>query len=110
MPIDAELARWCARPIEAGHPGSTPTPLVLGPEGVPVVTDAAQARRRPRCWSAPPCETCCDDGLAALPIDVLDGSIRGVDACARSYDGKVDGCLTRSCWFSAPETPGITAT
>ncbi|WP_438034240.1 hypothetical protein [Sorangium sp. So ce204] len=45
--IDAGIARWCARPIDAGHPGLTLTPLVLGPEGVPVVTDAAQARTAP---------------------------------------------------------------
>ncbi|WP_438040891.1 hypothetical protein [Sorangium sp. So ce128] len=45
--IDAGIARWCARPIDAGHPGLTLTPLVLGPAGVPVVTDAEQARAAP---------------------------------------------------------------
>ncbi|XXT17191.1 hypothetical protein WME94_43895 [Sorangium sp. So ce429] len=45
--VDAEIARWCARPIEMGHPGWTLTPLVLGPAGVPVVTDAEQARAAP---------------------------------------------------------------
>ncbi|AUX25825.1 uncharacterized protein SOCEGT47_063770 [Sorangium cellulosum] len=45
--IDADIARWCARPIDTGHPGWTLTPLVLGPEGVPVVTDAAQATAAP---------------------------------------------------------------
>ncbi|XXY53346.1 hypothetical protein WME91_19640 [Sorangium sp. So ce269] len=45
--VDAEIARWCARPIEMGHPGLTLTPLVLGPAGVPVVTDAEQARAAP---------------------------------------------------------------
>ncbi|WP_437879134.1 hypothetical protein [Sorangium sp. So ce513] len=45
--IDAEIARWCARPIDMGHPGLTLTPLVLGPEGVPVVTEAAQATAAP---------------------------------------------------------------
>ncbi|WP_437952684.1 hypothetical protein WME98_19685 [Sorangium sp. So ce296] len=39
MTIDAEIARWCSRPIDAGHPGLKLTPLVLGPAGVPVVTD-----------------------------------------------------------------------
>ncbi|WP_437634239.1 hypothetical protein [Sorangium sp. So ce854] len=47
MAIDAEIARWCARPIDTDHPGLTLTPLVLGPEGVPVVTDAAQAAAAP---------------------------------------------------------------
>ncbi|WP_437959436.1 hypothetical protein WME76_07145 [Sorangium sp. So ce119] len=47
MAIDADVARWCARPIDAGHPGLPLTPLVLGPEGVPVVTDAGQASAAP---------------------------------------------------------------
>ncbi|AGP33932.1 hypothetical protein SCE1572_05155 [Sorangium cellulosum So0157-2] len=45
--IDAAMAQWCSRPIDTGHPGLTLTPLVLGPEGVPVVTDAEQARAAP---------------------------------------------------------------
>ncbi|WP_437736415.1 hypothetical protein [Sorangium sp. So ce1335] len=45
--IDPAIARWCARPIEAGHPGWILTPLVLGPEGVPVVSDAEQAKAAP---------------------------------------------------------------
>ncbi|XYH95591.1 hypothetical protein ACMHYB_48625 [Sorangium sp. So ce1128] len=45
--IDADIARWCSRPIDTGHPGWILTPLVLGPEGVPVVTDAEQARAAP---------------------------------------------------------------
>ncbi|WP_437482665.1 hypothetical protein WME75_41315 [Sorangium sp. So ce1014] len=45
--IDAEIARWCSRPIDAGHPDWTLKPLVLGPAGVPVVTDAEQAKAAP---------------------------------------------------------------
>ncbi|WP_437971181.1 hypothetical protein WMF04_18635 [Sorangium sp. So ce260] len=45
--IDAAMARWCSRPIDTGHPGLTLTPLVLGPAGVPVVTDAEQAKAAP---------------------------------------------------------------
>ncbi|WP_437721833.1 hypothetical protein [Sorangium sp. So ce861] len=45
--IDAKMARWCSQPIDTGHPGFTLTPLVLGPEGVPVVTDAEQAKAAP---------------------------------------------------------------
>ncbi|WP_438022630.1 hypothetical protein [Sorangium sp. So ce233] len=45
--IDAEIARWCSRPIDTGHPGWILTPLVLGPEGVPIVTDAEQAKAAP---------------------------------------------------------------
>ncbi|WP_437547289.1 hypothetical protein WME97_45040 [Sorangium sp. So ce367] len=45
--IGAAMARWSARPIDTGHPGWTLTPLVLGPQGVPVVTDAEQAKAAP---------------------------------------------------------------
>ncbi|MEV5708780.1 hypothetical protein [Actinoallomurus sp. NPDC052274] len=44
---DAAIGDWCAEPIELGHPGWTLTPLVLKPEAVPVVTDAAEAVRAP---------------------------------------------------------------
>jgi hypothetical protein len=44
---DAAVARWCAQPIELGHPGFTLQPLVLGPESIPVVVDEQQARQAP---------------------------------------------------------------
>lgn len=44
---DATMARWCAQPIDTGHPGWILTPLVLGPKGVPVITDAEQAKAAP---------------------------------------------------------------
>lgn len=44
---DASIAAWCAAPIRLGGSGSQITPLVLGPELVPVVTDPDQASRMP---------------------------------------------------------------
>ncbi|WP_437670783.1 hypothetical protein [Sorangium sp. So ce131] len=44
---DPEMVRWSSRPIDTGHPGLTLTPLVLGPGGVPVVTDPEQAKAAP---------------------------------------------------------------
>ena len=41
------VAEWARRPIETGQPGVTFVPLVLGAEGVPVVTDAEVARQHP---------------------------------------------------------------
>lgn len=41
----AAMARWCAKPIHLGHPNLTLTPLVLGPDRVPVVTDPDLARQ-----------------------------------------------------------------
>ncbi|MBO4270919.1 hypothetical protein GSF24_09765 [Microbispora triticiradicis] len=40
---EAAIARWCSRPIELGHPGLVLTPLVAGPDEVPVITDPGQA-------------------------------------------------------------------
>ncbi|MBX6383457.1 MAG: hypothetical protein IRZ07_10885 [Microbispora sp.] len=40
---EASVARWCARPIELGHPGLVLKPLVAGPDEVPVITDPGQA-------------------------------------------------------------------
>lgn len=44
--VDEAVARWAARPIEMGN-GSRFVPLVLGPSGVPEVTDEAQAQADP---------------------------------------------------------------
>jgi hypothetical protein len=44
---NAATARWAARPIELGG-GNKYTPLVVGPEGVPKLTDPARARREPQ--------------------------------------------------------------
>jgi len=41
------VADWCAAPISFGPPGSVLTPVALGPEQVPVITDLDTARRVP---------------------------------------------------------------
>src|SRR5690349_13087516 len=43
----AATAKWAARPIELGG-GNQFTPLVVGPGGVPKLTDPARARRAPQ--------------------------------------------------------------
>ena len=43
---DAQVAAWAAQPIELG-PGHVCRVLVLGPAGVPVITEAARAERDP---------------------------------------------------------------
>jgi hypothetical protein len=45
--VRAATAAWCAAPIELGHPGLVLCPLVLGPDRVPLVTDAGQACQAP---------------------------------------------------------------
>jgi hypothetical protein len=44
---DPEVAAWCAEAIETGIPGFVLRPPVLGRRSVPVVTDPAEAARRP---------------------------------------------------------------
>ncbi len=44
---DPAVAAWCATPIATGIPGFVLRPPVLGRASVPVVTDAAEAARRP---------------------------------------------------------------
>ena len=44
---DTQVARWCAQPIEMGHPGFVLSPLVTGPESIPLITDAQVASRDP---------------------------------------------------------------
>jgi hypothetical protein len=44
---DPDVATWCAEPIETGVPGFVLRPPVLGRAAVPVVTDPAEAARRP---------------------------------------------------------------
>jgi len=43
---DPVVASWCAEPIELGVPGFVLRPPVLRRDGIPVVTDAAEAARR----------------------------------------------------------------
>src|SRR5665213_2168767 len=43
----ARVARWARTPIPLGHPGTTLTPLVIGPDDVPVVDDATLALADP---------------------------------------------------------------
>jgi hypothetical protein len=44
---DAAVARWCAQPVELGHPGFTLQPLVAGPDAIPVIIDEQAARQDP---------------------------------------------------------------
>lgn len=44
---DPAVAAWCAEPIEIGIPGFVLAPPVLGRKAIPIVTDRAEAARRP---------------------------------------------------------------
>ena len=44
---EAAIARWCAEPIDLGHPGFALNPLVLGPDAVPLLVTIDRARAAP---------------------------------------------------------------
>lgn len=44
--IESTVAKWCATPIDLGHPGLVLTPLVLGPDLIPLVTTPEEAAKR----------------------------------------------------------------
>ncbi|WP_224362645.1 hypothetical protein [Hyalangium versicolor] len=44
---DEAVARWCARPINLGHPGFVLQPLVAGPDVIPILVDEQAARKDP---------------------------------------------------------------
>lgn len=44
---NAAVARWCAQPIELGHPGFMLRPLVAGPDAVPIIVDEQAAKQDP---------------------------------------------------------------
>ena len=50
---DPDIAAWCAEPIETGIPGFVQHPPVLGRAAVPIVTDPAEAARRPELACCP---------------------------------------------------------
>jgi hypothetical protein len=44
---DTKTARWCAKAIDMGHPGFVLYPIVVGPDGIPMITDIGQAIEQP---------------------------------------------------------------
>ncbi|MGN9836785.1 hypothetical protein ACTMTI_01550 [Nonomuraea sp. H19] len=44
---DAKTAQRCAEPIDMGHPGWVLCPIVIGPDGIPMITDLARAIDEP---------------------------------------------------------------
>lgn len=43
----SRVATWCAQPIDLGHPGFVLTPMVVGPDRLPVIDDVETAVRHP---------------------------------------------------------------
>jgi hypothetical protein len=41
------VAKWSAQPVPIGPPGSVVTPIAVGPDQIPVITDSSTARQMP---------------------------------------------------------------
>ena len=89
----AEVAAWCAEPIETGIPGFVLRPPVLGRGAVPVVTDPAEAARRPELGVLSAMAHGEGEHGAAIAAAVLP-TIRGLqDDRARFYGDLVLNCI-----------------
>ncbi|WP_437296225.1 hypothetical protein [Sorangium sp. So ce426] len=85
--INAGMARWSARPIDTGHPGWTLTPLVLGPQGVPVVTDAGQAKAAPEVAVLSAMAHGQSEAAEAIGVAFFSGAAEGLDEEHRAVYG-----------------------
>jgi hypothetical protein len=93
---DPHVAAWCAEPIETGIPGFVLRPPVLGRDAIPVVTDPAEAARRPEL--AVLSAMAHGEGAqgAAIAAAVLP-AIRGLDEeKAKFYGDLVLGCINEA--------------
>ncbi len=76
--VDAAIAAWCATPIQLGHPGASVTPLVVGPDRVPVVTDVGPAGAGPE-WAVLSAMAHGADPARSKVLDALLAALAGVD-------------------------------
>ena len=90
------VAQWCATPIAVGEPGFVLTPVVYGPDSVPVITDPEQARRHPQL--AVLSALAHGDGSDSKPV--LDALMAAMDIAdlehADLYAGAVLGALSET--------------
>jgi hypothetical protein len=93
---DPVVAAWCAEPIETGLPGFVLCPPVLGREAIPLVTDPAEAARRPELAVLSAMAHGEGEQGAAIAAAVLP-AIRGLeDEKARFYGDLVLSCLNEA--------------
>jgi hypothetical protein len=93
---DPAVARWCAEPIETGVPGFVLRPPVLGLAQVPIVTDPAEATRRPELGVLSAMAHGAGEQGAAIAGAVLP-AVRGLDdERARFYEDLVLICLNKA--------------
>jgi hypothetical protein len=82
---DAAIARWCAQPIELGHPGFALRPLVAGPDAIPVIVDKQAAEQDPELAVLSAMAHGHQDGVGAAIAQAVIGAARGLDADRSSF-------------------------
>jgi len=90
---DPVVAAWCAEPIETGIPNFVLCPPVLGREATPIVTDPADAARRPELAVLSAMAHGQETQGAAIAAAVLPAIRELDDEKARFYGDLVLSCL-----------------
>jgi hypothetical protein len=93
---DAAIAAWCEQPIETGIPGFVLTPPVLGRKAVPLVTDPAEAARRPELAVLSAMAHGAGDDGAAIGAAVFPAVARLEDERAKFYGDLVLSSLNEA--------------
>jgi hypothetical protein len=76
---DPAVARWCARPIEMGHPGFVLQPLVAGPDAIPLIVGPQEAGRDPELAVLSAMAHRHEEELAPEIMEAVFTSARGLD-------------------------------
>ncbi|MGH3842690.1 MAG: hypothetical protein ACRDS0_14780 [Pseudonocardiaceae bacterium] len=77
--VDPATAAWCATPIQLGYPGALVTPLVVGPNRVPVVTDVDPAPGAGPEWAVLSAMAHGADPAHRAVLDALLAALAGID-------------------------------
>ncbi|SJZ71667.1 hypothetical protein SAMN02745673_01182 [Marinactinospora thermotolerans DSM 45154] len=72
---DESTATWCGSPIDMGHPGWVLTPLAVGPDTIPALTDPERAVRSPELAVL----SALAHGEDPRVLDALEHSLRSID-------------------------------
>lgn len=96
-----KVAEWCGAPIEVGHPGYALRPLVIGPHGIPLVNDPAQASQNPELAVLSAMAHGGDPGGEKVLCALLAGLQTVDDDVAKLYADQVMAALpaaAQACW------------
>ncbi len=93
------IARWCAEPIATGHPDFVLRPLVVGPDGIPLVADAEQAKQAPEMAVL----SAMVHGKGEHAADVAVAAL----AAASGLDEERAGCLLMLSWRRSASPCGV---